>query len=217
MKLKATNQMNKLIITLITIACCFSIAVYAGDDEFLEKVYASGVIDEQESVLLHSNVYFYPNKKGHGIFSGSKKREKGHIIFTENGYSVISWSRRAKAYEVLHSEIYSELESSDISGNSPMIRLVTETKASGKYNSFELMDSRNALTPNVNKTKEAKKIVSAGIQGLDVTEVATAKNLSAAEVAMQQKKMQDLEERIQRLENVNAPAENDGCDCKCEK
>ena len=79
------------------------------------------------------------------------------------------------------------------------------------------MDSRNALTPNVNKTKEAKKIVSAGIQGLDVTEVATAKNLSAAEVAMQQKKMQDLEERIQRLENVNAPAENDGCDCKCEK
>ncbi len=210
--------MNSFKIILFTIASCISIAVYANDDAgFLDKVHASGVLGEQESVLLHSNVYFYPNKKGHAVLSGGKKREKGHIVFTENGFTVISWSRRDKAYEILHKEIYSELSSSEIAGNSPMIRLVTETKESGNYNSFELMDSRNALTPNVNKTKEARNIISAGIQGLDVKEVATAKNLSAAEVALQQKKMQDLEERIQRLESANTPNDINECDCKCEE
>ena len=192
--------------------------VYANDEaEFLDRVHASGVLSDQESVLLHSNVYFYPNKKGHGILSAGKKREKGHIIFTENGYSVISWKRREKAFEVLHSENYSELESTDISGNSPMVRLVTETKQTGNYNSFELMDTRNALTPNVNKTKEARKIVAAGIQGLDVAEVATAPSLSAAEAVMQKERMQDLEDRIKRLENANTPASNSECDCKCEQ
>ena len=212
-----TILMDKVKIILMTIACCISMVVYASDEEFLEKVYASGVLGEQESVLLHSNVYFYPNKKGHGILSGGNKRQKGHIVFTENGYSVLSWSRRTKTYEVLHSEIYSELESSEISGNAPMIRLVTEAKNSGKYNSFELMDSRNALTPNVNKTNEARKIIAAGIQGLDVREVATAKNLSAAEAALQQKKLQDLEDRIQRLESSEQSMSKDECDCKCEK
>ena len=90
-------------------------------------------------------------------------------------------------------------------------------KNSGKFNSFELMDSRNALTPNVNKTNEARKIIAAGIQGLDVREVATAKNLSAAEAALQQKKLQDLEDRIQRLENSGQSMSKDECDCKCEK
>ncbi len=194
-----------------------------GDEEFYGKVRDSGVISDSESILLSSNVYFYPNKKGHGLLSGGKGREKGHIVFTENGFSVISWSRRNKAYEVLHSEYYSELASTDVSGNSPMVRLVTETKASGKYNSFELMDSRNALTPNANKTKEARKLVNAGIQGLDVKEVATVKDLSSVEVAMQKQKMEALEERIQRLENANTSSQPDSkqveseCDCKCEK
>lgn len=194
-----------------------------GDEEFYGKVRDSGVISDSESILLSSNVYFYPNKKGHGLLSGGKGREKGHIVFTENGFSVISWSRRNKAYEVLHSENYSELASTDVSGNSPMVRLVTETKASGKYNSFELMDSRNALTPNANKTKEARKLVNAGIQGLDLKEVATVKDLSSVEVAMQKQKMEALEERIQRLENANTSSQPDSkqveseCDCKCEK
>jgi len=180
----------------------------------------SGVIDEQESIVLSSNVYFYPNKKGHGLFSGGgTKREKGHIVFTENGLSVISWSRKLKAYEVLHSENYIELQSTDVSGNSPMVRLVTQTKSSGKFNSYELMDSRNALTPNVNKTKEARKIINAGMEGLDVKQIASVKDMSNAEVAMQKQKMQALEERIQRLENANAKtqATDQECDCKCEQ
>lgn len=194
--------------------------VQADDNaEFFEKVRASGVVNENESILLSSNVYFYPNKKGIGLLSGGNSREKGYIVFTQNGLSVISWSRRNNSYEVLHSENYSDLASSDIAGNSPMVRLVTETKANGKYNSYEIMDSRNALTPNSHKTKEALKLVEAGIQGMDVKQVATVEDLSVAEVAMQKRKMQDLEERIQRLENGNIssmPAKAE-CDCKCEK
>ena len=205
------------------IGCLFT-AVQADENEkFYEKVRASGVVNDSESILLSSNVYFYPNKKGHGLFSGGSGREKGHIVFTENGYSVISWNRKDKTYEVLHSENYTELASTDVSGNSPMVRLVTESKASGKYNSFELMDTRNALTPNVNKTKEARKLVTTGIQGIDVKEVATVKDLSSVEVAMQKQKMEALEERIQRLENANTSSQPDSkqveseCDCKCDK
>ena len=213
--------MKRLVLSILLTWFCMVALVYAEHDEsFYEKVRASEVINNDESVLLSSNVYFYPNKKGHGLFSGGgNKREKGHMVFTENGFSVISWSRRHKAFEVLHSENYSELETTDISGNSPMVRLVTKTKETGKYNSYELMDSRNALTPNVNKTKDARKIVAAGIKGLDVKQVASVKDLSVAEVAIQKQRMQELEERIQRLENVNSATHVDEkeCDCKCEK
>lgn len=202
--------------------CIFAIAPVNAehDQEFFDKVRMSGVVNDNESIILSSNVYFYPNKNGHGIFSGGgNKREKGHIIFTENGFSVISWSRRNKEYEVLHEEAYSDLAGTGVSGNSPMVRLVTQTQASENYNSYELMDSRNALTPNVSKTKEARNIVNAGIQGLDVKQVANVTNLSVAEVAMQKQKMQALEERIQRLENANpeTQAKESDCDCKCEK
>ena len=212
--------MKQFVFSILAAVLCVTPLVYAEHDaEFFEKVRVSGVINNDESILLSSNVYFYPNKKGHGLFSGGKGREKGHIVFTENGFSVISWSRRQKAYEVLHSENYSELSATEITGNAPMIRLVTQTKSSGKYNSYELMDSRNALTPNVNTTKEARKIVSAGIEGLDVKEVATVKDLSVAEVSMQKQRMQELEERIQRLENANTGTQTveKECDCKCEQ
>ena len=212
--------MNRVLIVLFLVFCNTLPFVLADSNaEFFEQLRASGVVTDNESILLSSNVYFYPNKKGHGILSGGKGREKGHIVFTEKGFAVISWNRRKKLYEVIHQENYQDLSSTDISGNSPMVRLVTESKASGKYNSYELMDSRNALTPNVSKTKEARKLVTAGIQGLDVKEMTTVKDISAAEVAMQKKKMQSLEERIQRLEEANTSGEEieKECDCKCEK
>ena len=212
--------MNRIYTSILLVVCCFFTYAQADDEaEFFEKVRASGVVNDSESILLSSNVYFYPNKKGHGILAGGKDREKGHIVFTENAFSVISWSRRNKAYEVIHKESYSELASTDISGNSPMVRLVTKTKESGKYNSYELMDSRNALTPNTHKTKEARSLVEAGIEGLDVKQVSTVKDLSSVEVAMQKQRMQDLEERIQRLENGDATPQQaqSECDCKCEK
>ncbi len=187
---------------------------------FLKKCVPAELVNDSESILLSSNVYFYPNKKGHGILAGGgSDREKGHIVFTENALSVISWSRRNKTYEVIHRESYSELASTDVSGNSPMVRLVTQTQQSGKYNSYELMDSRNALTPNSHKTKEARSLVKAGIEGLDVKQVATVKDVSSVEVAMQKQRMQELEERVQRLESGNVsskPAESE-CDCKCGK
>lgn len=206
------KQMYSII--FVVICSVFSIVLADDNAKFYEQVHASGVIGENESILLASDVYFYANKKGHSILSGGKSRKKGHIVFTENGFAVISWSRKNKAYEVLHSESYSELASFDVSGNSPMVRLVTQTKASGKFNSYELMDSRNAFTPNTNKTQQARKIIGAGIQGLNVTEVA-----SAAEVAMNKQRMQELEERIQRLENANTSSDSveQECDCKCAK
>ena len=214
--------MKRISLILFIILCCLSSSSYSeSSTQFLNKVRASGIVAENESVLLSSNVYFYPNKKGHAIFSGGKDREKGYIVFTENGFSVISWSRRSKSYELLHQELYSDLASTDIAGNSPMLRLVTETKATGKYNSYEIMDSRNALTPNVVKTKEANKIVAAGIEGLDVKQIATAKEISVAEAALQQQRLEALEARIQKLEEegnqVNKAAIDKECDCKCEQ
>jgi hypothetical protein len=164
--------MNRIYTMILVVGCClFSYAQAGDDEEFFEKVRASGVVTDSESILLSSNVYFYPNKKG-------------HIVFTKNALSFISWSRRNKVYEVIHSERYSDLVSTDISGNSPMVRLITQTKSSGKYNSYELMDSRNAFTLNSHKTKEACSLVKAGIEGLDVKQVASVKDLSSVEVAL---------------------------------
>ncbi len=44
-----------------------------------------------------------------------------------------------------------------------MLRLVTETKSSGRFNSYEIMDGRNALSQNIVKTKEAHKLLVAGM------------------------------------------------------
>ncbi len=210
-------KLNTLI--FLVLIFCITLPAYAEhDEEFFNKVRASNILDNEESVLLSSNVYFYPNKRGHGLFSGGKGREKGHIIFTENGFYVISWDRGEKAYEILYQQDYSDVVKTEVSGNSPMVRLVTQSGVSGKFNSYELMDSRNALTPNVNKTKQAHKIVSAGINGHDVTKVATAKDLSVAEAMVQQERLQELEKRIQRLEKINSAEKSikQECDCKCE-
>lgn len=212
--------MKHIFMVLFVLLYCLTLSVHAEhDEEFFAKVRASGVIDDNETVVLSSNVYFYPDKKGHGFFSGGKSREKGHIIFTENGIYVLSWNRREKAYEVVHQEVYTELDSTEVTGTSPMVRLVTEAKSSEKYNSYELMDSRNALTPNVNKTKRANKIVSAGIKGFDVKQQAVVEGTSVAEAMEQKQRIQSLEERIHRLENANSASmvESKECVCECEK
>ena len=189
----------------------------ANNDELNENLRASGVVDDNQSILISSNVYFYPNKKGFGIFSGGTDRDKGHIVFTEDGFSVVSWSRGKKTFKVLYEVNYSDLDFSEVMGNSPMVRLVTKEKDAKKYNSFEIMDSRNAFAPNPEKTKEANNIVNAGIEGLDVTEVASADSLSDVQAQKQQKQMQELEERIKRLEEgvQGVPAQASECDCKC--
>lgn len=197
---------------------------FANDDEkFADRVRASGVVTDAESILLSSNVFFYPNKKGHSLLSGNKKkRTKAHIVFTENGFAVVSWSRRKDVYEIVYAKKYADLASTNISGGSPFIRLVTETKESGRFDSFEIMDSKNALAPNTEKTREAHKLVSAGIAGKDVKSAASVKDLSVLEVAEQKQRMQELEERIARLEASGADADVDTnakasaeCDCKC--
>ncbi len=213
------NRVTTLFIFLLTMVMCMSSS--ANDDKnFPEKIRASGIVDESESILLSSNVYFYPNKKGHGLFSGGgKKRSKGYIVFTENGFAVVSWSRRNKQYEPIHQEKYIDLATVDVAGNSPMLRLVTETKSTGKYNSYEIMDGRNALTPNVGKTEEAHKLVSVGISGEDVRAAAAASDLSTVEINLQKQRMQELEERIAKLEKAEEPApealSSTECDCKC--
>ena len=212
--------MKPLQLIVLLLFTLLSIATFANDDpKFAQQIRSDGVVSENESILLSSNVYFYPNKKGYGLLSGGNKRSKGYVVFTENGFAVVSWSRRKKAYEVLHQETYADLASTDIAGNSPMLRLVTESKSSGKFNSYEIMDGRNALTPNVVKTKEAHKLITAGIKGYDVKGAATASDLSTVEIADQKRRMQELEERIARLEqgdNVESSNNTESeCDCKC--
>ena len=203
----------------------FSNFALANDDpEFAERVRANGIVSESESILLSSNVYFYPDKKGFGLLSGGNERSKGYIVFTENGLAVVSWSRKRKAYEVLHQEAYTELASAEIKGNSPFLRLVTESKASGIFNSYEIIDGRNAITPSAIKTNEAHKLINAGIKGYDVKSAATSSDLSTVEIANQKRRMQELEERIARLEQEQTTEQKQGdvtskenteCDCKC--
>ena len=216
--------MDRIILLFVAfIITASSIALANDDPDFSERIRASGIVNETESILLSSNVYFYPNKKGFGLLSGGNERTKAYIVFTENGFAVVDWSRKRKAYEVVHQEDYAEIESANVSGNSPFLRLVTESKASGKFNSFEIIDGKNAITPSVIKTKEAHKLISAGIKGYDVKEVASASDLSTAEIADQKRRMQELEERIARLEqgqgnDETGNGENVGdseCDCKC--
>ena len=212
-------------ICLLTIIL-FTVIVTPGlandDEEFAERVRASRIVGDSESILLSSNVFFYPNKKGHSLLSGNKKRRtKAHIVFTENGFAVVSWSGRKDVYEVIFEKQYTELASSNVSGGSPFLRLVTETKENGRFDSFEIMDSKNSLAPNTEKTREANKLINAGIAGKDVKAAASVKDLSVLEVAEQKQRMQELEERIARLEAAGAGEEVENksssaeCDCKC--
>lgn len=189
------------------------------DPNFSERVRENGIVKDTESILLSSNVYFYPNKNGFGLLSGGGKRTKAYIVFTENSYAVVDWSRKQKAYEVVHQETYTEVASANVTGNSPFLRLVTESKASGKFNSYEIIDGRNAITPSIIKTKEAHKLITAGIKGYDVKEAASSSDLSTAEIADQKRRMHELEERIARLEqgqdNEVSNTSSSECDCKC--
>ena len=213
----------KQVVVLVMLALTMfinSLAIADDPEELSDRLRASGVVGDNETILIASNVYFYPNKKGFGMFSGGKGKEKGHIVFTDKGFSVVSWSRSDERFDVLYEAAYTELESSEISGNSPMVRLVTKEKGAKKHNSFEIMDTRNAFAPNPQKTKEADKIIEAGMQGLDVTKVAgtSAAGLSATQMQAQQQRMLELEERIQRLEegSPETPSTSSSeCDCKC--
>ena len=211
--------MNRIYLLLFCVVIFAANFVLANDDpDFSERIRANGIVSDTESILLSSNVYFYPNKKGYGLLSGSNKRSKGYIVFTENGFAVVSWSRKEKTYEVLHQEAYTELESSKVTGNSPFLRLVTESKTTGKFSSYEIIDGKNAITPDVIKTKEAHKLIIAGIKGYDVKGAATASDLSNVEIADQKRRMQELEERIARLEQTQNKSVTNGspeCDCKC--
>ena len=208
-----------LLMFCVTVFIASNLSLASDDPAFSERVRASGIVSETESILLSSNVYFYPNKKGFGLLSGGNKRAKGYIVFTEIGFSVVTWSRKEKAYVILYQETYKELASTSVAGNSPFLRLVTESKVSGKFNSFEILDSKNAITPNVVKTNEAQKLVMAGIKGYDVKSVASASDLSTLEIANQKQRMQELEERIARLEQgegkTSVKQEDPECDCKC--
>ena len=209
-----------LLIMLILSMLINSLASADDQEELNQTLRAIGVVGDNETILIASNVYFYPNKKGFGLLSGGTGKEKAHIVFTDKGFSVVSLSRSKERFDVLYEVEYSELESSEISGNSPMVRLVTKEKSAKKHNSFEIMDSRNALAPNPQKTKDADKIIEAGMEGLDVTEVvgAEAAGLSATQMQAQQTRMEELEERIKRLEEDSPPAPSEAtseCDCKC--
>ena len=216
--------MKQIAVLVMLILSVFinSLAIADDQEELNQTLWAIGVVGDDETILIASNVYFYPNKKGYGVFSGGKDKEKGHIVFTDKRFSVVSLSRSNDRFDVLYEVYYTELESSEIAGNSPMVRLVTKEKGAKKHNSFEIMDSRNALAPNPQKTKDADKIIEAGIEGLDIAEVIgpDAAGISTTQMQAQQDRMLELEERIQRLEEDSQTTSNESeasseCDCKC--
>ena len=143
----------------------------AESEQFTQRVRATGILQDQETILLGSNVYFYPRKKGLGLLGGSKKRIKGQIVLTEQALTVLEWQRMAKVYEVIHHEKYSDMESVEITGGALLTRLVTQNKSAGTYNSFEIMDSRNAVTANPDKMRKAREIIQQGIDGVEINPV----------------------------------------------
>jgi|TARA_B110000977_G_scaffold72155_1_gene97733 hypothetical protein len=190
----------RLIATLI-ISCFFSTPVFSNDDSTLDaQLRSAAILQVDETLLLNSHVYFYAGKKGYSLLSSGKPRVKAQIVFTENGFHVVSFKKKSKRFQVLYSLQYAQLASVDIAGNSPLVRLVTERKNEDHFDSFELMDTRNAFTPSSTKTIEAKKLISAGIQGLDVKTVATAPSLSSVQMTQQKNRIEVLEQRVQQLE-----------------
>ena len=210
-------MMKKHIFTTLFIIC-LTVVAHAQDGKFEQRVIATGLISDADSILFSSHVYFYPRKKGLSLLGGGK-RIKGQFVLTDVSLAVLEFDRWNKTYEIIHQESYEDMDSVEISGGSVVIRLVTETKNTGKYNSFEIMDGRNSVTANSEKTRKAKDIIIAGMRGFDVQSVAMSdEELMAISTKQQDQQMQSLEERIQRLERaVNQPsAENSNeCDCKC--
>ena len=190
----------RLIIALV-ISCIFSSSVFSNDDSSLDvQLRSAAILKADETLLLNSYVYFYADKKGYSLLSSGKSRVKAQIIFSENGLQVIRFKKKSKRFETLYSLPYAQLASVDIAGNSPLVRLVTERKEDKGFDSFELMDTRNAFTPSSSKTVEAKKLISAGIQGLDVKTVASAPSLSSVKMMQQKNQIEELEVRVQLLE-----------------
>lgn len=189
------------LISALVISCIFSSSVFSNDDSSLDaQLRSAAILKADETLLLNSYVYFYADKKGYSLLSSGKSRVKAQIIFSENGLQVIRFKKKSKRFETLYSLPYAQLASVDIAGNSPLVRLVTERKEDKGFDSFELMDTRNAFTPSSSKTVEAKKLISAGIQGLDVKTVASAPSLSSVKMMQQKNQIEELEVRVQRLE-----------------
>lgn len=188
------------------------------EQDLEQGVRSSGLVNESQPIVLSSNVYFYPDKKGFSMFSSGRDRVKAYLIFTDSALMVVDRSRKNERYETSYTLSFDDIDAVEVDGNAPFIRLVTRQKSSGRYDSFELMDGRNALSPNVQKTRDAEKIVQAGMQGLDVTQVMTAAGSGSVELIKQQQQMQELEARIQRLEQTQgkpAAAAAEECDCTC--
>lgn len=187
----------------------------ATDEELIQKVRATGIVQAQESILLASNVYFYPRRKGLGLMGGTKKRTKGQIILTAQALSVLEWQRLAKKYEVIHHELYADMRSVELVGGSLVARLVTQNQSTGIYNSFEIMDSRNSVTANPEKMRKAKQIIQQGISGLEIETVSQNTEQTSRQ---EHQAMESLEARIQRLEkmlNQSALQQQDECNCEC--
>ncbi len=184
-------------------------------EQFTQRVRATGVLQDQESILLGSNVYFYPRKKGLSLLGGGNKRVKGQIILTEQALSVLEWQRIAKVYQVIHHEKYTDMQSVEIRGGSLVTRLVTQNKSTGTYNSFEIMDSRNSMTANSDKMDKARQIIQQGIRGQDVR---SASQDTPPVQRHSQQDVESLETRIQRLENAlmkSAADDAEECNCEC--
>jgi len=211
-------MLKKITLIMLFLVVCMTTMAHAQDSKFEQRVISTGLVSNADSILFSSHAYFYPRKKGLSLLGGGK-RIKGQFVLTDDSLAVLEFDRWNKTYEIIHQQPYEDINSVEILGGSVVIRLVTETKKTGQFNSFEIMDGRNSVTANSEKTRKAKDIVFAGMRGFDMQTAAMGDDeLMAASAKQQDKQMQSLEERIQRLEQAasQSSAQSDHeCDCKC--
>ena len=181
--------------------CLIFTPAFAIDNSSLAtQLHSDGILEADETVLFTSYIYFYDGKKGFSLLTPGKPRVKAQIVLSEKSLRVVRFVKGSKRFELIHGVQYTQLASVQVAGNSPLVRLVTEHTKKDHFDSFDLMDTRNSFSPSSAKTFEAKKLIAAGIQGIDLTTVASGSSLSSVQMIQQKTRIEELEARVQRLE-----------------
>ena len=211
-----------LSVALVSLAACTISRGPEDEASFKDSLESSGIMQDADSALLFTQTIFHPGKSG--FFSGGKKSQKGYIVLTEDEVKVLKWNRSTERLEPFHSQRYDDISSVRLRGQQPFYRLVLKSASTGKYNAYEVLayDSPVDLISS-ELSKESYEIINAKVNGEAIPSKAAA--ASAATVANQERTIEALEARIDRLEKMQGDTATEkvqgevqltpGCDCVC--